>query len=153
MNNNDFHAEFQQLFTNMVEIAHEYVGRDKEEVDCIYIYASMENREIFYNVFYSIKGNLTKAHKVNDYLSNHSATPKMNKQLLRIGTNFLDDTSELFEKHNMEVPTLMKMTYKPKSGAFDNDINYDLHHSNHPERTEVDGFNEWFEEMKSTVIQ
>jgi len=149
--NNNFDAEFQQLFTKMVEIAHEYVGRNKEEVGCIYIYASMENKEIFYNVFYSIKGNITKAHKVNDFLPDDPATPSMNRQLLKIGTGFLNETSALFEKHNMEVPTLMKMTYKPKTGAFDNDINYDLHHSNHSERTEVDGFNEWFEEIKSTV--
>jgi hypothetical protein len=136
----------------MVEIAFEYVGRNKEEVDCIYIYASMEDDSIFYNTFYSIKGNIVKAHKVNDYLSNNPATPEMNKKLLKIGTDFLDETSELFENHNREVPTLMKMTYKPKTKTFDNDIHYEKYFSDHLERTEVDGFNEWFEEMKSTKV-
>ena len=143
-----FDSNFQELFTAMVETSFEYVGRNKEDVDCIYIYASMEDDIIFYNVFYSINGHLAKANKVNDFLSNSPATPEMNKQLLKVCTDFLEETSELFEEDNREVPTLMKMVYNPKTGAFDNDISYKKHFSNHPERTEVDGFNEWFEEVK-----
>jgi len=145
----EFDAKFQRLFTSIVETSFEYVGRSKEEIDRIFIYASMEDETFFFNVFYLIKGNLSKANTVNEYLTDNPATPEMNKQLLRVCTGFVDEISELFEADEREVPTLIKMTFEPKTGAFDSDISYKKFYSEHPERTEVDGFNEWFEDVKA----
>jgi len=150
MNINDphnFDKEFQKLFTEMIEIAYEYVGNAKE-VDQVCVYVSIENKAYFYNVFYRIGGSLTKAHKVNEYLSVDSGTPQRNRQLLKHGVDLARVAGQLFSDYKRDVPTTMKMIYEPKTSSFSNDIGYELQHSNHPDRTEVDGFNEWFEAIK-----
>ncbi|WP_273277596.1 hypothetical protein, partial [Roseivirga sp.] len=68
--------------------------------------------------------------------------------LLRTGTNLLDEVIELFEEFDRQIPTLMKMKYKPKTGQFNNEIIYELQYSNHPQRTSVDVYNDWFEEIE-----
>ena len=148
----EFDPKFQELFSAMVEIALEFVNRNKEEVDCVYIYGSMEDDCQFYNVFYNINGKLIELHLLNTISKEqYDLSDERVFKLLELGADFLEETSELFEGDEREVPTLMKMTYSPKTGAFDSDINYDLHYSDHPERTEVDGFEEWFEEIKSSL--
>jgi len=54
MKKTKFDQEFQRLTTEMVEVGFEYIGRNKEEVDNVYIYASMEDEMYFYNLFYKI---------------------------------------------------------------------------------------------------
>ncbi|WP_221417870.1 hypothetical protein, partial [Fulvivirga kasyanovii] len=68
--------------------------------------------------------------------------------LLDQGGELLEEVITLFQENDREVPTLMKITFDPKTHAFNNDIIYEPQYTNHPDRTNVDGFEEWFEEMK-----
>lgn len=68
MEKTKFDEEFQRLSTEMVEVAFEYVDRNSEEVDNIYIYASMENEMYFYNVFYQINNTIVEKEFVNNVL-------------------------------------------------------------------------------------
>jgi hypothetical protein len=144
----EFDEKFQKLFTEMVEIAFEYLNFNKDEVDAIYIYASMEEGDFFYNVFYKINNKISKKHLVNNFLKiKIDVSSERQQSMLSIGNKYLESISKIFKGDEREVPTLMKMEYHPKTGKFNNDISYDLHYSNHPTRTAVDGFEEWFVEM------
>jgi hypothetical protein len=150
MSAEQFEPEFQELFTALVEIAFEFVEHNDKEIEKIFIYASMEDNNLFYNVFYKINGQLVQLHDLNKVLQKKcdlSDTRTFN--LLNTGSDFLEQILDLFEEHNRPVPTLMKMTFEPKSKAFNNDISYDLQYSNDDERTNADGFQEWFEKIKS----
>jgi len=145
----EFDTEFQKLCTTMVEAAFRYVGNNREEVDTIYLYASCENRNPFFNVFFRINGTLVHIHKVNTVCKKLcEVSDDTAFGLLDEGVECLDEMIRLFQQDNREVPTLMKMTYSPKTGAFNNDILYDPQYSSHPDRSNVNGFEEWFEEMK-----
>lgn len=145
----EFDKKFQQLFSNMVEIAFEFVGRNKDEIDAIFIYASMENNEFFYNNFYKVKGQLVKTHKINTISSQkYDLSSSRTFAMLNLGNKYLEETAKLFSEAGRQVPTLMKMTYYPKTGKFNNDISYDLHYSNDPNRSNVEGFNEWYTESE-----
>lgn len=148
----EFDIKFQELFTGMVEVSFEFVNRNKKEIDCIYIYASMENNSLFFNVFYQVNGELTKLNLLNVVSKEqYDLSDDRTFNLLDVGNDLLEETMELFEDDEREVPTLMKMTYKPKTGAFDNDIIYEPQYSNDKDRSNVDGFNEWFEEVKANL--
>jgi hypothetical protein len=147
----EFDDKFRKLYTEMVEIAFDLVDSNEEEVDTIYIYASMENKQMFFNAFYRINGKLVKMHEINS-VSNEEYDLSQDTMfdLLRQGNTLLKETMELFKSDDREVPTLMKMEFHPKTGKFDNDISYELYHSNHATRTNADVFKEWFEEIKSS---
>ena len=61
----EFDEKFRELYTNMVEIAYEYVNGNKEEVDDIYIYGSIEAGDFYYKSFYKINGQIVKMNNVN----------------------------------------------------------------------------------------
>lgn len=145
-----FDSEFKRLTTEMVEVAFEYIGRNKEEVDGIYIYASMEDEIYFYNLFYKINNQLVKKELVNDILTNKiDNSGEIIKSLLSFGGHALMDLSDVFADDSREVPALLKMVYQPKTGGFDCDIIYEPQYSNHPEWTNVDVFENWYKQVKA----
>lgn len=146
----EFDIKFQKLTAAMVEIAFEYVGRNKEEIDTVYIYGSMETGSYSYNCFYVVNNVLSKKQNINNYLKEPlNVSSEQQQSLMRIGNKLLQETAEVFKADNREIPTLLKMIFHPKSGNFKCNISYDLHYSNHPEWTNVDVFNQWVEEIKN----
>jgi len=144
-----FDTEFQRLTTEMVEIAFEYIGRNKEEAEGIYIYASMEKEIYFFNLFYKINNQLIKKDFVNQLLVNKiDDSDERIDALLDFGIQALQDLSALFKNDKQEVPTLLKMVYLPKTGGFDCDVSYEPQFSNHKTNTNVDMFNNWYNEIK-----
>jgi len=152
MSAEEFDSKFQQLFTAMVEIAFEFVDNNDHEVEKLFIYASMEDSDLFYNVFYKVNGQLVYPNELNSVSKKkYDLSDTRTFSLLNTGNDMLEEVMDLFNEHSRPIPTLMKMTFEPKSGAFNNDISYDLHYSNDDERTNVDGYEEWFEKMKKQV--
>lgn len=148
----EFDSKFQEIFTKMVEISFELVGRNKGEIDSIFIYGSLEEGDAFFNVFYKVNGKLTKIHKLNSVSKmQYDVSDERVFAMLDLGNGYLMEVANLFKNDNREVPTLMKMVYNPKTGSFNNDISYDLHYSNDPERTNVDAYQEWFDEINQSV--
>ncbi|MBC9931821.1 immunity protein YezG family protein [Chitinophaga qingshengii] len=147
--NNVFDNAFQELTAKMVEIAFEFVHHNSEEVDHIYLYASMEGG-CSYNVFYSINGQLVKLHKVNTVLKKPCdiSTERMFR-LLTQGNSYLKEMTALFQQDNRDVPTLMQLVYAPATGKLDNKISYGLQFTNSRTKTSKDVFDAWFEAVKA----
>ena len=142
-----FDEQFQQLFTSMVELAFELVGWDKEEVDEVYVFGSMEDG-YYYNTLYRINGTLVTTNNINTVSKRQFDNSSSRiASMLKLGSRELFKTANLFKEFDREVPTLMKMVYHPKTGAFDNDISYELHHSNKADKLEADVFREWYTEL------
>lgn len=148
MEKTKFDKEFQRLTTEMVEIAFEYIGRNSEEVDNIYIYASMENEMYFYNVFYQINNIVVEKELVNNVLQRKTDDSEDRiDNLLSIGGHALMDLSDVFIDDKREVPTLLKMIYSPKTGGFDCDILYE-EYSKSPDWTNVSAFENWYKKIE-----
>jgi len=148
----EFDKKFQDLFTQLTEIAFEFVKRNKKEIDEIYIFSSMESGNFFYNVFYKINGKLVKLHKINTVSAQqYDLSSERTFALLKLGTEDLEAIAKLFKEDKREVPTILKMVYSPKTGKFINDISYELHYSNENQKTVTDVFNEWFVEMGGKI--
>ncbi|MEO4006010.1 MULTISPECIES: hypothetical protein [unclassified Flavobacterium] len=151
MEKTQFDKEFQRLTTEMVEVAFEYVGRNSEEVDHVYIYASMEYEIFFYNVFYQINNIVVKKELVNNVL--HQKADDSDDRidaLLSIGGHALMDLSDVFSDDGRELPTLLKMVYSPKTGGFDCDVLYE-NYGNDPDWSNVSALENWYQEVTNKM--
>lgn len=149
MNQQKFDIRFQEIFTKMVEIAFEFVGRNDQEVEKIFIYGSMEAELLYFDCFYKINGKIVETHEVNDVLTNKcDNSDQVVFQLHDLGIEFLQNTIDLFKEFKREVPTLLKMTFQPATSKFETEISYDLHYTNHLERLASDGLDEWISSEK-----
>ncbi len=145
-----FDTAFQRLTTEMVEVAFEYIGRNKEEVDGVFIYGSMENDVYFFNLFYQINNTVVEKEFVNDFLTEKiDDSDERLDSLLSIGGHALMDLSDVFIDDEREVPTLLKITYAPKTGKFNCDVIYEQHSKN-PDWTNVSAFENWFKKIQTT---
>lgn len=152
MNTNTFDTELQRLTSEMVEISFEFVNRNTDEVDRIFIYGSMEGYSLFFKVFYQINGQLVGMHKVNDLLEKPCDTSRDRMfKLLGLGNDYLKEIDELFKSDDREVPTYMKMIYEPKSGAFDNEIRYENQYHHLADKSVADCYTEWYEEIRTLI--
>jgi len=151
MTQEEFNGQFKELFSGMVQLAFEYVDRNSEEVNIVYVYAAMEGPSNFYNVFYQINGHLVEMHEVNS-VSKQQYDTGMQRMMsvLQTGTSDVSKMRSLFEDFQGKVPTQMKMEFHPNTGKFDNAISYDLFHSNSKKLTNSDIFDQWFEELKNS---
>lgn len=136
----------------MIDIAFEFVNHNNEEVNGIYLYASMEGG-CSYNVFYNIDGQLVKLHKVNTVLKKQcDISGERMFRLLNHGNGYLKEMIDLFQRDNREVPTLMQLVYAPATGKPDNKISYELQFTHSKTKTSKDVFDAWYEEVKAALV-
>jgi len=143
-----FNRKFKELFSGMLQLAFEYVDQNVE-VEEVYVYISMESTSDFYNCFYRINGAISGIHEVNKYLN----TPIDNSMgcmmsVIKAGTADTTVMRNLFDEFQGKVPTEIKMVYNPQTGAFNNDISYDLLYSHTKDTNTSDVFMSWLTEMK-----
>lgn len=142
-----FDTRFTELFTAMVNLAYDYVERNKEEVDAVYVFGSMETGEYYYNACYRINGRLVRRNKVNTVsVKKYDDSNPTLSAMSRKGIQYLRETAQLFRDDDREVPTQMKMVYHPKTGSFNNDISYELYYTDN-DLTIDEVFVKWFEEL------
>ncbi|RFZ92286.1 hypothetical protein D0C36_12675 [Mucilaginibacter conchicola] len=145
----DFDDKFSTLFTGMVEIAFEFVNRNDDEVEAIYIFSSLE-MGCFYNVFYRINGTVVNINKINAVSTEqYDLAPTRMMDLLHAGNGMLAEMETLFKDHNREVPKSMKMIYEPQTGHFNNKMGYEDLYKNDPVKTAASVFDGWFDDVKS----
>jgi hypothetical protein len=145
----DFDDKFSALFTGMVEIAFEFVNRNDEEVEAIYIFSSLENG-YFYNVFYRINGSVVSINNVNEVSKQqYDVSPSRMFDLLGVGNDMLTEMETLFTDHNREVPKSMKMVYEPQTGHFNNKMGYEYLYKNDDNKTSGSVFDDWYNEIKT----
>jgi hypothetical protein len=148
MTKEEFDKKFTELMSGMAQVAFEYVGSNEEEVDTVYVYVDMEDGCEFFNMFYRINDKMVEMHKVNDELNAEVDTSMSSmSETMDIGMEDTEKMRALFEEFQGQVPTQMKLEYHPKTGAFNNDISYDLFHSNTDDLDSSDIFKKWYDEL------
>src|SRR5687768_9018425 len=122
MNNiENFDTGLQALFTEMIELAFEYVNNNESEVDMVYVIGLIESG-YFYKQFYKINNVLIKSHKVNTVSTmQYDMSKDRSFRLLKLGNECLIKLEQLFKDENREVPSIFKLIYYPKSGKFESE--------------------------------
>ena len=144
MTKEEFYKRFNELVSGMVQLAFEYVGRNADEVDTVFVYVDMEAGNDFFNVFYRVNGTLVEMHKVNDHLQQQVDTSMGRMgEVLHTGMHDTEKMRALFDAFQGKVPTVMRMMFHPKTGKFDNDIRYELFHSNNNDIDSAEVFRAW----------
>ena len=150
MTQQEFDISFQEITKEMVEIAFEWVDFNKTEIDCVYVFGSIEEGTLLYKKFYKVNGQVVQAHKVNTVSGiSFNLDGERESALLRLGTAALRKLHNLFIAMNKDIPTLVKMKYQPKTGNFECKLSYELQYSYSDDRSYVDVYDEWFAEEKN----
>lgn len=148
----EFDKKFTDLFTEMVEIAFDYVDRNEEEVDMVYVYGVMEQEIFYFDAFYIINNQLVQNHQINTVSKQqYDISDERILAKLDAGLDCLKRAQTLFKEEGQEVPTLLKMTFNAKTKAFNNEIIYELQFTNHSDKLPDDGADEWFSEIKDSM--
>ena len=144
----EFDEKFRELYTNMVEIAYEYVNRNRDEVDDIFIFGAIGDGNFSYHVFYKINGKMVEIHQLNRVSKQqYDLSDNRTFKLQDLGNDYLEKIAALFKSDNRPVPTDLKMIYSPKTGKFTNSIGYDSHFYEEGQKFVSVVYNEWFVEM------
>ena len=103
-----FEDELMELQSEMISLGMD-VTRGK--ADYIFIYCSNERGCSFFNAFFAINGKLTELHELE-------APERIQWRFLDLGQAELNKLDALGAKHNVQVPTEMKMGYQVGTGKF-----------------------------------
>lgn len=142
--NSNFDQKFQELLSEMIAIAFEYVDNNVTEVDAVYVIGLIE-QGYFYKQFYKINNELVKSHKVNSVSAKQYDTSRERAfGVLHLGVEILEKIKELFVADSREVPTMLKLIYFPKTKKFESEFSYDYTHSKSATKTAQDVYEEWF---------
>ena len=109
---------------SIIEICLEYVNLNENEVDNVFIFATIEESQYISNS-YKINGQLVERHKVNDHLSKKvSIDLEQQLQVLDICNNDLTSIQEIFKNEDREMFKHLKITYDVKSRKMDSSFDY-----------------------------
>lgn len=147
--NTEFDKAFQELFTELIELAFDFVDNNTNEVDAVYVIGLIE-KGYFFKTFYKINNVLVKSHKVNTVSkAQYDISNTRAFGLLHSGNETLKKIEELFSHNNRDVPTMLKLIYFPKTGKFESNLSYETTFSNSNSKTAQDVYEAWYNETEN----
>lgn len=144
--------ELKIIFTDTVTLSVEFLAEQKEYIDNVYIYGNIENNTYFFDLFFS-RNNLVLHKEEIVELRGFKGPEKDNLlyQVLDLGIEDLLKIEELFEKHNQDIPTELKITFNVKNHHFDMHLSYEQKLTDDENITQSDLFEDWEKEVKETL--
>lgn len=96
------------------------------DIDCIYIYISLE-RSVQYLVFFKINECLSLKHKLNEYAITKQidVSDENQRRLNANGNAIAQGIRASFQDDGREVPSSLKITYEPKTARLNSTMSYD----------------------------
>ena len=138
-----FEDKLGDLFRSIIELGFEYVDNSRE-INVIYVYCSNEIETYYVDFLYDINGSI---YDISEVPLDIDKSFDMQGNLGEMASKELILIKDLFKKEKREVPTEIKLTYKPKTNFFDSKISYDLKWSNTEDLMNTDLFDKWRESL------
>ena len=136
--NKTFEDEFMDLQSGLISLCLEVV---EEKASKVYAYCSNEKKSKMFNAFFDVNGEIKTL--------NQLGVPKeLSFEFLKTGTEDLEKVDGICAKHNMPVPTEMKLYYDVKSGKFDAEYKYEEICSAKTGKSAGEVFIEWVSELR-----
>ena len=107
-----FEDEFMDLQTALISLCLE-VTEEK-----VYVYCSNEKKSKMFNAFFDVNGEVKTLYQLG--VPNELAF-----QFLKLGKEDLEKVDAICIKHNMPIPTEMKLYYDVTSGKYDAEYKYE----------------------------
>lgn len=133
-----FEDEFMDVQASIISLCLEVT---KKKVQKVYAYCSNEKKSKMFNVFFDVSGQIKTLNQLG-------VPQKPAFQFLKLGIEELKNLDAICAKHNMPVPTEMKLYYDVASGKFDANYKYEEVCSANTGKCAAEVFMEWIEEIK-----
>jgi len=136
--NKVFEDEFMDLQSALISLCIEVAG---QKISKVYIYCSNEKKGKMFNVFFDVNGEIKTLNQIG-------VPNKLAFQFLKIGTEDLEKVDDICIKHNMPIPTEMKLYYDVETGKYDAEYKYEEVCSAKTGKNAGEVFLEWVSEIK-----
>ncbi len=136
--NKVFEDEFMDLQSALISLCLEVTGG---KIRKVYAYCSNEKKSKMFNAFFDVNGEI----KTLDQLG---VPNKLAFQFLKIGTEDLEKVDAICVKHNMPIPTEMKLYYDVAAGKYDAKYKYEEVCSAKTGKNAGEVFLEWVSEIR-----
>ena len=138
-----FEDEFMDLQTALISLCLEVT---EEKVNKVYVYCSNEKKSKMFNAFFDVNGEVKTLYQLG--VPNELAF-----QFLKLGTEDLEKVDAICIKHNMPIPTEMKLYYDVTSGnlligKYDAEYKYEEVCSAKTGKNAGEVFSEWISQIK-----
>lgn len=151
MASKEFDQKFQVITKEMLEVVYEFAGSNSHEIDTIFVIGSTEDgNEI--NFFYKIANAIVPKHSINDHLNRKVDVSKEAQfQVLRQLNDLLVTLASEFQNDGRQVPTLIKLIYRPVSRKFDSELSYEPILGKDDSGSFYDLYSQWLKEEKEKI--
>ena len=133
-----FEDEFMDLQTALISLCLEVT---EKKVNKVYAYCSNEKKSKMFNAFFDVNGEVKTLNQLG-------VPNKLAFQFLKLGTEDLEKVDAICIKHNMPIPTEMKLYYDVTSGKYDAKYKYEEVCSAKTGKNAGEVFLEWVSEIK-----
>lgn len=137
-----FEDEFMDMQSELISLCLEAAER---RVNKVYVYSSIEKKSKMFNAFFDIDGEIKTLNQLG--ISN-----KLTMDFLKLGTSDLDKIKEVCIKHNMPIPTEIKMYYDATTGKYNAQYKYEEVCSANTGINASEVFIDWLKEIKDQRI-
>lgn len=134
-----FEDEFMDLQSSLISLCMEVTER---KINKIYAYCSNEKKSKMFNAFFDVNGEIKTLNQLG--IPNNLAF-----QFLKLGVEDLEKLDKICLKHNMPIPTEMKLYYDVSSGKCNAEYKYEEVCSAKKRKNAGEIFSEWISEIKS----
>lgn len=134
-----FEDRLGKIQNELIQIAYEY--SEKNQVDKIFIYCSLENSAYYFNVFYESNGKVLEKHELNPVILKQ-------KNISKKGKSKLLEFEKLFEENSKEMFKELKLVYDLKTKKSKAEFDYELKYSNSETLLPSDIFRKWLESIQ-----
>ena len=133
-----FEDEFMDVQASIISLCLEVTER---KVNKIYAYCSNEKYCKMFNAFFSVNGQVKMLNQLG-------APQELAFRFLKLGIEDIERMDAICKKHNMPVPTELKLSYDVTSRKFNADYKYEEVCSAETGIDQDDVFREWIAEIK-----
>lgn len=136
--NKVFEDEFMDLQSALISLCMKVT---EQKISKIYVYCSNEKKSKMFNAFFDVNGEIKTLNQLG--VPNNLAF-----QFLKLGTEDLGKLDGICKKHNMQIPTEMKLYYDVSSGKYTAEYKYEEVCSSKNQKNSGEVFLEWLNEIK-----
>lgn len=139
-----FESVLADVQAELVAVSLDYAGEAPSDA---FIYCSLEEHFLVFNVFFIVNGQVVKKHKVPDADTSFDQQDR----LLDYGQAQLQRLVDAGAEFGRSVPTEIKMHYVVASRSLDADYKYDLQYTNDDSLHSSDIFQRWQDEVSAAL--
>lgn len=149
--NKNFDKKLLLIIEDIIVKCLQYANNEIEKIESIYMYISFEGFG-FFNVFYRLSdGKIYKKHKISNLIESIDTSASSQSLMNKNVNEDMLLIRDIFEKDNREIPSQIRVQYKPLLGANKIKFLYDKFHNDELLIGDHEIFDDWLNQANNGI--